>query len=267
MSEPDTIRGRVADHYARRVAAPEGRAEVVVSGLAGYADAEVGCAPAGAVSFGCGNPLAMSEVQPGDVVLDLGSGAGLDLILAARRVGAKGRAIGVDMTEAMLERARANLDEAGVENAELRQGTIEALPVESGSVDWVISNCVINLSPDKPRVFAEIERVLAPGGRMLISDMVAERIPSWVRRPAALYNACVGGAISEAEYLAGLRAAGLHEVEVAGRLVYSSSQLAAMLRGELPSWLSGDRLESGLRRLLGHFEGRVWSAQFRARKT
>ena len=266
MSEADAIRARVADHYARRVAAPEGGAEVAVSALAGYAKADVESAPEGAVSFGCGNPLAMCDVLPGDVVLDLGSGAGLDLILAARRVGAQGRAIGVDMTEAMRTRARANLDEAGVKNAELRRGTIEALPVESGSVDWVISNCVINLSPDKPRVFAEIERVLAPGGHMLISDMVVSDLPGWVRRSVSLYNACVGSALSEEEYLAGLRAAGLRDVEVAGRLIYSASQLAAIVRGELPGWLAGYRMEGWLGRLLRRFEGRVWSAQFRARK-
>ena len=196
MSEADAIRARVADHYARRVAAPEGRGDAV-SALAGYAKADVESAPEAAVSFGCGNPLAMCDVQPGDVVLDLGSGAGLDLILAAQRVGAQGRAIGVDMTEAMCARARANLDEVGVKNAELRRGTIEALPVESSSVDLVISNCVINLSPDKQRVFAEIERVLAPGGHMQISDMVVNDLPGWVRRSVSLYNACVGSAISE----------------------------------------------------------------------
>ena len=151
----------------------------VVAKLAGYSDEEFAALPADAVvnSFGCGNPLAFSAVQPGEVVLDLGSGAGIDLLLAARKVGAAGRVIGVDMTEEMIARARANIAAAGIENAEVRQGIIEELPVEDSSVDWVISNCVINLSPEKPRVFAEIARVLKPGGTMLVSDIVAEDLP------------------------------------------------------------------------------------------
>ena len=180
MSTED-VRERVSEHYARLVTGPraaEGSAACgTTATLAGYAEGEL---PEDVPSFGCGNPLAFSQVRPGQVVLDLGSGAGFDLVLAARRVGEAGRVIGVDMTDAMIERARANARQSGHANIEVRKGYIEALPVESGSVDWVISNCVVNLSPDKPAVFAEIARVLAAGGHMRISDMVAQGVPVWL---------------------------------------------------------------------------------------
>ncbi|MCA9521637.1 MAG: arsenite methyltransferase [Myxococcales bacterium] len=186
-------------------------------------------------SFGCGNPLAFSEVREGDVVLDLGSGAGLDLLIASKKAGPSGRVIGIDMTDAMIERARANVAKAGVTNVEVRKGLIEALPVEDASVDWVISNCVINLSPEKERVFAEIARVLKPGGRMLVSDIVVDAIPDWFRENAAMVAACIGGAISESEYLAGLERAGLTDVAVRSRLVYDADQLESLTtESELP---------------------------------
>jgi len=142
-------------------------------------------------SFGCGNPLAYSEVKEGDVVLDLGPGAGLDLLIAARKVGPSGQVIGVDMTEEMISKAEENIKAAGVKNIEVRKGLIEELPVKSSSVDWVISNCVINLSPEKEKVFSEISRVLKPGGRMVVSDMVGENIPEWLRENKNLYSACL----------------------------------------------------------------------------
>lgn len=208
----------------------------VVVKTAGYDNGELAALPQDAVvnAFGCGNPLAFSEVKEGEVVLDLGSGAGIDLLLAARKVGPGGRVIGVDMTDAMIARARENVARAGATNVEVRKGLIEALPVEDASVDWVISNCVINLSPDKPAVFREIARVLKPGGRMRVSDILAEDLPEAVRRDSALHCSCVAGAVSETEYLAGLRAAGLDGVEIVSRLVYDGDQLEAFVKSELP---------------------------------
>jgi SAM-dependent methyltransferase len=234
--KPETIRRSVSESYARAIETPgssccggEALPKGVAAKLAGYTREELLSLPDDAVanSFGCGNPLAFSEVSEGQVVLDLGSGAGIDILLAAKAVGPRGRAIGVDMTDAMLERARANAAAAGLDNVDVRKGLIEELPVETGTVDWVLSNCVINLSPEKERVFAEIARVLAPGGRISISDIVVEDLPDWMRQSAALYSSCVAGAISEADYLEGLRAAGLVEVAVRERLVYDATQILA----------------------------------------
>ena len=248
---PDKQRKNVSEDYARAVSQPgtgccgspatggggccAPSPKGVAAKLAGYTDAEVAALPAEAVvnSFGCGNPLAFSAVKPGDVVLDLGSGAGIDLLLAAKKVGRKGKVIGVDMTDAMIARARKNIRAAGLDNVEVRKGIIEDLPVEDGSVDWVISNCVINLSPEKPRVFAEIARVLKPGGRMLVSDIVAERLPPEIARNRHLYSSCLAGAIGEKAYLAGLRAAGLVDVKVEDRLVYDTAQIADFIGSEL----------------------------------
>src|SRR5436190_21969781 len=155
MPAPETVRRAVARTYGKDTA------PTTAKQLAGYSDREIACV--GDVPFyGCGNPLAYAHVRPGDTVLDLGSGAGFDLILAAEAVGPRGKVIGVDMTERMIERARVNVARAGHANVELRQGIIEALPLEAASVDWVISNCVISLSPEKHRVFAEVARVLRP---------------------------------------------------------------------------------------------------------
>lgn len=237
------IRRHVSESYTRAVTTPGssccGGMQPAQKGVAvksaGYGP-ELGELPPDAVenSFGCGNPLAFSEVREGDTVVDLGSGAGIDLLIAAKRTGPTGRVIGVDMTDAMIERARANIAAAGLAAfVEVRQGYIEALPVESGTVDWVISNCVINLSPEKGKVFAEIARVLRPGGRMLVSDIVVESLPEELRRNQALYNSCIAGAISEADYLAGLRRAGLTDVQVRSRHVYDEMQLEALIESEI----------------------------------
>ncbi|MBA7498062.1 Arsenite methyltransferase [subsurface metagenome] len=183
-------------------------------------------------TFGCGNPLAFSEVREGDIVLDLGPGAGLDLLIAARKVGPSGQVIGVDMTEEMISKAEENIKAAGVKNVEVRKGLIEDLPVKSSSVDWVISNCVINLSPEKEKVFSEISRVLKPGGRMVVSDMVGENIPEWLRENKNLYSACISGVISEKEYLSGLRKAGLEKVKVSERIIYQSDELESFVKSE-----------------------------------
>jgi len=202
-----------------------------VAELAGYATELEAHPEAGASSFGCGNPLAFSGVDAGETVLDLGSGAGFDLLIAAEKVGEAGRVIGVDMTDAMIDTARQNMERAGASNVEIRKGIIEELPVEDNAVDWVISNCVINLSPQKDRVFAEMSRVLKPGGRFSVSDMVVNDLPDWAREMAAAYTACIGGAVSESDYVAGLRAAGHEDVEVVDRMEYTAEQLASFAEG------------------------------------
>jgi len=171
----------------------------------GYSDEDLASAPEGAnLGLGCGNPHAFALLRPGETVLDLGSGAGFDVFLASRRVGPSGKAIGVDMTPEMVAKARRNAEKAGYGNVEFRLGEIESLPVESGSIDVVISNCVVNLSTDKPRVFAEAFRVLKAGGSLAISDVVATAaLPEEIREDAGLHCSCVAGAstIEELEAL------------------------------------------------------------------
>lgn len=172
-------------------------------------------APEGVLSLGCGNPTAVAELREGETVLDLGSGAGLDVILSAKRVGPTGIAWGVDMTEEMLALARENAVKAGVENAHFLKGTIEEVPLPAESVDVVISNCVINLSTDKPAVFHELARVVAPGGRVAISDIVAEdRLAPAERAERGSYCGCIAGALSKSEYEQGLADAGFEQVSV-----------------------------------------------------
>jgi arsenite methyltransferase len=231
--------------------------------LAGYVDEREAYPEPAASSFGCGNPLAFAGVEPGQSVLDLGSGAGLDLLIAADKVGPSGEVIGVDMTEAMIEAAREAAARAGYANVEVREGLIEKLPVEDASVDWVISNCVINLSPRKDQVFREIHRVLKPGGRLSISDIVVQDLPDWVRQSAVAYSACVAGAISEPEYVQGLRDAGLVDVEVQERLVYESEQIRAIVESDLSDEASDREL---LDRGLAEIPGKVWSARLVGRK-
>lgn len=179
-------------------------------------------------TFGCGNPLGFSKVQSGETVLDLGSGAGLDLIIASEKVGPKGQVIGVDMTDEMINTATKNIDDAGITNVSIRKGVIEELPVQSNSVDWVISNCVINLSPEKSKVFAEIFRVLKPGGHMLVSDIVGDDLPDWIIENDHLYSSCIAGAVSEAEYIQGLEQAGLSNVTVVDKHTYSKDEISTL---------------------------------------
>ena len=182
----------------------------------GYSDEEMAAAPEGAnLGLGCGNPIALASLKEGELVLDLGSGAGFDCFLAAKKVGSKGRVIGVDMTPEMLEKARENARKAGVANVEFRLGEIENLPVADGSVDAVISNCVINLAPDKARVFAEAFRALKPGGRLMVSDLVlTAELPEVVRESVAAYVGCLAGASLKADYLKAIDLAGFEDVKV-----------------------------------------------------
>ncbi len=284
----DRIRQRVSEAYTKAISGStdsccgaktgccgsDTTASCTTAEMIGYSKAEVSEQPGAAISsFGCGNPLAFSDVKEGDVVLDLGSGAGLDLLLAGAKVGATGKVIGIDMTDAMIERAEKNIKAAGVTNVEVRKGLIEALPVESTSVDWVISNCVINLSPEKSKVFSEIHRVLKPGGRMRVSDIVAEELPQEIRQSEAFYNSCVAGAVSEKEYLTGLQKAGLDDIHVLERVVYDAKQIRAFLGTEdvsellqiFPEQTEPVRQEA-VNMLIHQIAGKIWSAKFAATK-
>jgi SAM-dependent methyltransferase len=182
----------------------------------GYSEAELGSIPAEAnMGLSCGNPTAMASLRPGEVVVDLGSGGGLDVFLASKKVGPTGRAIGVDMTPAMLDRARRAAEAAGYENVEFLEGSIDKLPLPDGSVDCIISNCVINLAPDKSAVFEEMFRVLKPGGRVAVSDIALKKeLPTELARDVLAYVGCIAGAIPIREYVTGLARAGFGSVQV-----------------------------------------------------
>jgi len=175
------------------------------------------------VTLGCGNPTAMGELKPGEVVLDLGSGGGIDVFLAARQVGPTGKVIGLDMTQEMIDLAKENAQKVGAQNVEFRLGEMEDMPLEDESIDVIISNCVINLSPDKDRVFAEAYRVLKPGGRMVISDLVTEgHLPPAVKESVEAWTGCVAGALDKREYLEKIEAAGFIDLNTrAGGFAYS----------------------------------------------
>jgi len=195
----------------------------------GYTQEDLAAAPAGAdLGLGCGNPLALTSIATGETVLDLGSGAGFDVFLAAARVGPTGRVIGVDLTPEMVEAARRNAATGGYTNVEFRLGDIERLPLEDASADLVISNCVLSLVPDKPKAFREIVRVLKPGGRVAISDIVLDGpLPEALQGDEDGYCSCVSGAISRQEYLAEMAAAGLRQVAV-----ISEADAAALPSGD-----------------------------------
>lgn len=203
----------------------------------GYSPEDVSSAPEGAdLGLGCGNPQAIAGLKPGEIVLDLGAGAGFDAFLAARQVGSNGRVIGVDMTPAMLEKARHNAAKAGVENVEFRLGEIEHLPVADTSVDVIMSNCVINLSPDKPAVFAEAFRVLKPGGRIAVSDVVATKpLPDALARSVAAHAGCIAGAADVETLKAMLAASGFTGIRIT-----VNQQSREFIR----DWLPGSGAES-----------------------
>jgi SAM-dependent methyltransferase len=207
------------------------------SGAGLYGEGELDGLPAEAIaaSLGCGNPLAVAELRPGERVLDLGSGGGIDVLLAAKRVGPSGKAYGLDMTEEMLTLARTNAAKAGATNVEFLKGHIEAIPLPAGSIDVVISNCVINLSTDKPAVLAEMFRLLRPGGRIGISDVVAEdHLTPQERAERGSYVGCIAGALSRREYLDGLAAAGFRDAEVTFTREAADGMHAAIVRATKP---------------------------------
>jgi SAM-dependent methyltransferase len=212
-------------------AAFNGGVDPITSNL--YVSGETDALPSAAVlaSLGCGNPTALAQLAPGEVVLDLGSGGGIDVLLSARRVGPTGMAYGLDMTDDMLDLARRNAAEAGVENVQFLKGQIEAIPLPDASVDVIISNCVINLSGDKQRVLAEAFRVLKPGGRFAVSDVVVRgEVPAAVRRSMELWVGCVAGALEESEFLALLGDAGFEGGSIEPTRVYRSDDARAFLQ-------------------------------------
>jgi len=200
-----------------------------------YDETEKGSLPENAVraSLGCGNPTALAELRAGEVVLDLGSGGGIDVLLSARRVGSTGKAYGLDMTDEMLELARKNQAEAGVSNVEFLKGEIESIPLPDASVDVIISNCVINLSGDKDRVIAEAFRVLKPGGRFAVSDVVVRgAVPDTIRKSVELWVGCVAGAMEKSEYVAKLERAGFTAVGVEPTRVYDIGEAREFLSAQ-----------------------------------
>ena len=252
-TKAEEVRSEVSNRYSEAVASPSKNSSGCCGSkaaapparkgsfvdLAGYSGEEVASLPESAVvdSFGCGNPVAFSALKPGDVVLDLGSGAGIDLLLAAKKVGPSGRVIGVDMTDEMISRAKENIRAENLTNVEVRKGIIEDLPVESASVDWV-----------------------------LVSDIVANDLPEEIVANAALYASCVAGAISEELYLYGLRSVGLTDVAVRGRLVYDANQLESAFKDSKAISLLPPQDRERLRELTRSVAGKVWSAKVYARK-
>jgi arsenite methyltransferase len=224
-----------------------------------YLDNEKAGLPSDAVaaSLGCGNPTALAELQPGETVLDLGSGGGIDVFLSARRVGPLGKVYGLDMTDEMLALARDNQRKAGVENVEFLKGEIENIPLPDNCVDVIISNCVINLSGDKDRVLREALRVLKPAGRLAISDVVARaEVPAQVRRHVELWSGCIAGALEESDYRAKLKAAGFEDIDVEPTRIYSAAQCS--------EWFAQAGLESD--KAAPELDGIFMSAFVRARK-
>jgi len=211
----DKIKNMVRENYARKVKKEQSCCAPVescrggtdlnefVSQQIGYSEEEIKSTPEGAnLGLGCGNPVAIASLKPGEIILDLGAGAGFDCFLAANQVGRTGRVIGVDMTTEMVEKARENAEKGKYDNVEFRLGDIEALPVDDDSVDVVISNCVINLTPNKDRAFQEVFRVLKPGGRIMISDIVLlKELPDFIKNSAEAYVACVAGASLKDDYI------------------------------------------------------------------
>ena len=202
-----------------------------------YGDDDLLLAPGEAnLGLGCGNPIGEAGLKQGEVVLDLGSGAGFDAFLAAKQVGGTGKVIGVDMTPEMVQKARANAEKMNISNVDFRLGEIEKLPVRDGAVDVIISNCVINLSPQKDRVFREAFRVLKPRGRMLISDIVTQgELPKEIREDPEMWSACIAGALDEKDYLQKIRNAGFEKVEVVGKTKFMEKVSSIKVRAHKPT--------------------------------
>jgi SAM-dependent methyltransferase len=241
MKEPEEIKEAVKSRYARSallgVSCCGGKSACCVGAGAledisrrvGYTNEDLRIVPDGAnLGLGCGNPVALASLKEGEVVLDLGSGAGFDCFIAASQVGETGKVIGVDMTPEMIEKARQNARKTQYENVEFRLGEIEKIPASDDEADVVISNCVINLSPDKERVFKEAFRVLKPGGRLMVSDMVLlKALPEAIRQSVEAYVGCIAGAAMKGEYLAAIEAAGFRDIKIMGEDIYPIELISA----------------------------------------
>ncbi len=220
IQSPDTIHESVREHYAKRI-----QNSASCCGPANCCSAESSLYPAdllatlpdgeSSVSYGCGDPITLASLQPGQTVLDLGSGAGLDCFFAAKKVGAAGRVIGVDMTPEMIARARSSAKRLNLDNVEFREGYLENLPVDSNSVDVIISNCVINLAPDKSKVFSEAFRVLKPGGKLAVSDIVTDGpLPEQIKQSLSAWAGCVAGAVEAKDYIGMMKVAGFTDIAI-----------------------------------------------------
>ena len=218
MTTSNDLKYVISEEYARRISGVADCCETDTSCDASYPLELLGSMPEGVVSFGCGTPTTIDALKPGQWVLDLGSGAGLDCFLSAGEVGPKGRVIGIDFTPAMLERANENREKLGLDNVEFRMGDIEALPVDDGSIDVIISNCVINLAPDKDAVFREAFRVLRSGGRLMVSDIVLTRpATDEEMKDMALMTGCISGSLPVEEYVGKVEAAGFVDAKWEGQ--------------------------------------------------
>ena len=245
MPDPAAVEAAVREHYAAAAkAAPSccggsvvDPSEVEVFGASCYEQDDVGDLPPEAVaaSFGCANPVALAELALGEVVLDLGSGGGIDVLLSARRVGPSGKAYGLDMTDEMLELARNNLAASGLTNVEFLKGHIEAIPLPDTSVDVVVSNCVINLSTDKPAVFGEACRVLRPGGRLCVADVVTDGETAVVSDDLGAWAGCLAGALSRADYHSALEVAGFAEITITDSHVVADGFTSVLVRATRPT--------------------------------
>jgi len=278
MNNDEKIRDQVKEYYSKAVTggstcgcgcsdiSPKG---IISSKMGEYSFEELENIPKEAVenSFGCGNPLAFSEFKEGDVVLDLGSGAGIDILLAAKKVGNSGKVIGIDMTPEMITKANENIKKSGFKNVEVRQGIIENMPVDDNSIDWVISNCVINLSPDKEKVFSEIFRVLKNGGKILISDIIAENLPVEIKNIPEIYNSCIGGAISENEYIKFIEKVGLKNINIKSKYIYDFATIKGIILSEMPTNLCcGNIINHNLEKYISMLEGKIASIKIYAEK-
>jgi len=269
----EEIRSEVRERYAEAARAvgtsccgPKGTAEGLIGrSLYEKDDAESLPDAALAASLGCGNPTLLADLHPGQIVLDLGSGGGIDVLLSARRVAPGGKAYGLDMTPEMLALARRNQAEAGVTNAEFLEGTMEAVPLPDESVDVIISNCVVNLAPDKSAVFREAFRVLKPGGRLAISDIVLRRtLPEPVQRAMGLWTGCVAGALLETDYEMHLEQAGFEQIDIEPTHIYDTSDITRMA-GDLASSV-GIPGTLDVETTIAELDGAVMSAFVRALK-